>query len=477
VAGALAHAAEEVRTQKLNSDEAELLEATLVRLVNLGETGGATRRAARRDEFDPARRALADKLTTEQYGRLLLAGADTIEICHEQLITQWPWWQNGLSAAAADMRALARLMQRAVEWSSGGRARHYLASGAELGLFTQIAERRLSWLSKTEVAFVSAAKWWARIRRSAEIAAVVALVIASNWAYLAHRDAQRALTAVSQTRNTLVSDLGDEFSKRDLPTELLDRILDRTLQIYDQAIQFDQKNADEYSRGIAYLRKRDYDLAIQNFDRAIQFDPKNAYAYVNRGVAYVNKGDYDRAIQDYDRAIRLNQEDAIVYFNRGIAYANKGDYARAIQDYDQAIRLNSKDASAYANRGAAYGAKGDYDSAIQDYNQAIQLDPNFAFAYHKRGNAYFSKSNYDLAIQDFDQAIQLDPKDGFVYSSRGIVYAVKGDLDRAIQDYDQAIQLDPKAVDNYTNRSIAYVNKGDYDRAIREYDQAIQLAE
>ena len=66
VAGALAHAAEEVRTNKLTDDEARLLESVLVRLVDLGETGGATRRVARRDEFDTARRALAEKLTTEE---------------------------------------------------------------------------------------------------------------------------------------------------------------------------------------------------------------------------------------------------------------------------------------------------------------------------------------------------------------------------------------------------------------------------
>jgi hypothetical protein len=44
VAGALAHRAEEVRTEKLSEEEAGLHEAVLVRLVNLGETGGATRR-------------------------------------------------------------------------------------------------------------------------------------------------------------------------------------------------------------------------------------------------------------------------------------------------------------------------------------------------------------------------------------------------------------------------------------------------
>jgi hypothetical protein len=52
VAGALAHMAEDVRKDKLSEDERKLLEAVLARLVALGDTGGATRRVASREEFD-----------------------------------------------------------------------------------------------------------------------------------------------------------------------------------------------------------------------------------------------------------------------------------------------------------------------------------------------------------------------------------------------------------------------------------------
>jgi hypothetical protein len=165
VAGALAHAAEEVRKEKLSKNEARLLEAVLVRLVNLGETGGATRRAAQRDEFGLAgspKRELAEKLTRDQFGRLLLAGSETLEICHEQLITQWPWCQNRRNAAATDMRGFAQLIQKAANWSSGGKTIRHRATGAELDLFKQIAKKRVSWL-----AFVGAAKRWANVVRVA----------------------------------------------------------------------------------------------------------------------------------------------------------------------------------------------------------------------------------------------------------------------------------------------------------------------
>jgi hypothetical protein len=68
-----------------------------------------TRRVAGREEFDRAKRNLAEKLTTEHCGRRLLAGANSVEICHEQLITQWSWLQNRITAGATDMRRLAHL--------------------------------------------------------------------------------------------------------------------------------------------------------------------------------------------------------------------------------------------------------------------------------------------------------------------------------------------------------------------------------
>ena len=202
VAGALAHAAEEVRKSNLSEGERELLEPVLARLVALGDTGGATRRIGAPEEFDGAKRDLAEKLTTEQCGRLLLAGTDSVEICHEHLITQWPWWQNCINAAASDMRRLARLISRAADWSVGKRARRYLATGAELGLFNDLARRRPAWLAKPEAEFVRRSALWAKIRQVSGIAAILLLVVAgalTTWQYFAATSAKNAAVA-NETR-------------------------------------------------------------------------------------------------------------------------------------------------------------------------------------------------------------------------------------------------------------------------------------
>jgi WD40 repeat protein len=157
VAGALAQEAEHVRTERLDVAERTLLASIFVRLVRLGETGGATRRTAQLADFDDPRQVLASKLATENCGRLLLAGEKSVEVAHEALITQWPWLQNALHDGAADMRVLDRLMDKASRWKAAGPSMNaYLASGAEREEFAALIERRPDWPSGTEHEFVTA---------------------------------------------------------------------------------------------------------------------------------------------------------------------------------------------------------------------------------------------------------------------------------------------------------------------------------
>jgi hypothetical protein len=157
VAGALAQEAEHVRTERLDGAERALLPAIFVRLVRLGETGGATRRTAQLADFDGPHQVLASKLATENCGRLLLAGEKSVEVAHEALITQWPWLQNALHEGAADMRVLDRLMDNARRWKAAGLSRNgYLASGAEREEFAALIDRQPDWPSGLEHEFVTA---------------------------------------------------------------------------------------------------------------------------------------------------------------------------------------------------------------------------------------------------------------------------------------------------------------------------------
>ncbi len=165
VEGALAQAAERVRAQLLDDNERAFLVSILLRLVRLGDTGGATRRVAAHDEFDHMHWPLIQKLASEEGKRLVLIGGNaehaTAEIAHEALVTAWPYFQNLLQKTADDKRVLDMLIPRAQMWAtqkdSNERGKR-LATGADLEFFTALVNRHEVWLSKGERGFIQASR-------------------------------------------------------------------------------------------------------------------------------------------------------------------------------------------------------------------------------------------------------------------------------------------------------------------------------
>ena len=160
VLGALANEAEAARC-RLEPDDQARLESIFVRLVRLGDTGGATRRTASLDEFDEAHQKLLRRLGEENDGRLIVVSEAKADIAHEALISQWPWLQGRLrddkdDPRARDARLLDRLITKSRECGRVGRGQEnsYLAAGAERESFDEIMTKRADWLSKLDRDFV-----------------------------------------------------------------------------------------------------------------------------------------------------------------------------------------------------------------------------------------------------------------------------------------------------------------------------------
>jgi hypothetical protein len=168
----LAQAAGKVYADLLGGDSNEReIEAVFLRLVRLGDTGGATRRIARRREFSGQRWQMLQALADEKGNRLVQIGGpegdERVEIAHEALVTQWPRFQRWLQAAAGDKRTLGQLIERAAAWAASEALAHRpgnssdgkdqdLATGAELQLFEDLVKRHRAWLSLGEIGYVGA---------------------------------------------------------------------------------------------------------------------------------------------------------------------------------------------------------------------------------------------------------------------------------------------------------------------------------
>jgi len=167
VEGALADAAEHVRLYVLSEGERSILDSILVRLVRLGDTGGATRRIASRDEFDCDHWQLIQKLAEKRGKRLVLVRGDDAqpiaEIAHEALVTAWPYFQDLLQRTADDKRILDALIPRSKSWAldlknNVGVADRYIAVGADLEHFISLAKSQGHWLSATEQDYIAASQ-------------------------------------------------------------------------------------------------------------------------------------------------------------------------------------------------------------------------------------------------------------------------------------------------------------------------------
>lgn len=177
VRGALSTVAERVVAEELSPAQQELLFPLLVRLIRLGDTAGATRRAMKLADLDQPTADLADFLSGEAGGRLLAKTETDVEIGHEALIAQWPWLNQRVNENADDIRTLQRLSDAAVSWENAQKNLKMLANEGNQELFGGLAARHGNWLTNSERDFLARSRRRSRTKRRFRVAGISTVVI------------------------------------------------------------------------------------------------------------------------------------------------------------------------------------------------------------------------------------------------------------------------------------------------------------
>jgi hypothetical protein len=217
VEGALARAADRLFTAPagderdgLMPEEKAFAEPLFIRLVRLGDTAGASRRLATRDEFSDEAWALAQKLATKEFHRLLVTGSgqgvETVELSHEALVTQWPRYQSWLQASVGSKRIHDRIISATKAWLASGRSRNALATGNQLEDAKKLLRERPTWLSQDERRFVERSRmtelewtWIARV-------AVIALIALTGIAFWFGTQAEEQRKVADDQRNHAIAE-------------------------------------------------------------------------------------------------------------------------------------------------------------------------------------------------------------------------------------------------------------------------------
>jgi len=147
---ALAQHAETIY-QSLTPERQSIMQQVLLRLIEVGESGEATRRRVAREELNfreippEAIDSILDLLTAPE-ARLLIASREIqagsadpnqqpttwIEVSHEALIREWERFKTWVSASAENLRYESEIRKAAADWEASGRDTAYLLRGRRL---------------------------------------------------------------------------------------------------------------------------------------------------------------------------------------------------------------------------------------------------------------------------------------------------------------------------------------------------------
>jgi tetratricopeptide (TPR) repeat protein len=524
VEGALAQAAEKVYVDPIlggDANEREI-EAVFLRLVKLGDTGGAIRRVARHSEFSEARWGMLQALAEERGSRLVqISGpemSERAEIAHEALVTQWPRFQRWLQAAAGDKRTLDGLIERAAKWISLDRASNskddtgkdqYFATGAELQLFEDFAKRHRDWLSPNEIDYVDASsaarrreetrrRWLFRSVAAASI--LFALAAATAWFFY--------LTATKQTQIAEQQKVVAEQQKAEAEQQRSEAQRQRAeaerqavaageqtseaVRQKSEAIKQEQIAQKEREQAIAPLstllsagaesaftgpRLLSSDDTSALLAKAIERDPNNPYLYIWRALSD-QKLDTNLAIVDITNALALRPQMTELYQARGVMYVYAGKIDEALSDLDKAIMFDQTSVLPLAYHSALRAQKMQFDGAIEDANEMIKRQPDYPQLYWIRSIIYARKRDYSKASADLSEALKRTQKDNMWQ----LFYTVKRARFFAEDYYNNIISVISGEVGRNPNnanelfkvRGGVYAYKEDYGHAIRDFSEAIK---
>jgi basic membrane lipoprotein Med (substrate-binding protein (PBP1-ABC) superfamily) len=139
VRAALARRADGLR-EALGPDREQVLARVLLRLTDVDDTGRAHRRVVRVEEVasvSPDAVAVATVLGRLNDLRLVTydrdaAGGGTIELSHDALLREWPWFRDLIDRHRTNLRRHRAFVSALEAWESTGRNPAYLITGARL---------------------------------------------------------------------------------------------------------------------------------------------------------------------------------------------------------------------------------------------------------------------------------------------------------------------------------------------------------
>jgi tetratricopeptide (TPR) repeat protein len=173
--------------------------------------------------------------------------------------------------------------------------------------------------------------------------------------------------------------------KREPPREQLLRDQSRAQELFQQAVQLEEK-PDTLAE------------AARLYAEVLEIWPKHAPASINLGTILYNDRRFAEAEQRYRAAAEIDPDYALAFFDLGNVLDEMQRLPEAIAAYARAIQLVPQYADAHYNLALAYERTGERRRALRHWLCYVRLDPVGPWATHARMQARRTLATERLSI-------------------------------------------------------------------------------
>jgi tetratricopeptide (TPR) repeat protein len=268
-------------------------------------------------------------------------------------------------------------------------------------------------------------------------------------------------------------------------------------------------SSDDVAKGIAAMKKGDWNGARDAFEGAIKKNPKQADAHHYLGVVMEKTGDKAAAKKHYEDALAADPSLEEAAVNLVAINIEDKKWDDAIFLAKKILSKNAKNGPMHVNLAVALAGKDDKAGATKSFEDAIKLEPNkpdfyityaqYLTQWNKRDEAlatlkkaqgtagddpgtlagiaieFKNLKAYDSCISAMDKAIAAkDAAELRVY--RGHCKLGQKDLPGALADFQEAVKKEPSSPPPHYSYGNALADSGKFAEAITEWETYLKLA-